>query len=90
MLLCKFHHRFLHEYGYRVELDEQQNPRFFDPRGRRVHETPARSASAGMTDLCRLNAPLVITPGTNTPQWDGERVNYGWVIDDLVQVDRLS
>ena len=90
LLLCKFHHRFVHEYGYRVELDDQQNPRFHDPRGRLVPETPPRPASAGMSDVYRLNAPLAITPSTNTPLWDGQPVNYGWVIDDLVQVDRLE
>ena len=90
LLLCKFHHRFVHEYGYRVELGSHQNPRFYDPHGCLMLEVPSRPASAGMTDVYRLNAPLEITPSTNTPLWDGGRINYDWVIDDLVRVDRLE
>lgn len=68
-------------------------PRFevvFDPHGRLVPTAPARPMTTGMNDLYRLNAPLAITPACNTPLWDGERIHYGWMIDDLVRADQFA
>jgi hypothetical protein len=90
--LCSHHHRYTHEYGYRVELDEAQQPRFFDPRGRRVVETPAPPASAhrGWELVTEANRALAITGDTPACGWDGQPVEYDWVIDALVSVDRSS
>ena len=84
---CSFHHRFVHEYGYRVELDAAQQPQFFDPRGRRVVEIPARPPTAGMLAVHHHNLPLAITATTNLPGWDGAPVDYDRVIDTLLRAD---
>ncbi len=90
--VCSLHHRFVHEYGYRVELDEVQRPRFFDRRGCEVPEVPERPRRerVGLEVIVEGNADLAIDAETNTCLWDGDRVQYGDVIDDLVRVDRLS
>ncbi len=90
--LCSHHHRFVHEYGYRVELDEQQQPRFFDPRGRLVTSTPPRPAPPrlGMRALVDRHRELDVSAETNQPLWDGDPVNYAWVIGDLVRLDGLQ
>jgi hypothetical protein len=90
--LCSFHHRFVHEYGYRVELDEQQEPRFFDARGRLVLQSPPRPVLrwSGMTKLVDDHRDRDISAETNEPRWDGGPVNYAWVIDDLVRADQLQ
>jgi hypothetical protein len=90
--VCEFHHRFVHEYGYRVELDENQQPRFFDPRGRLVTEHVLRPPLrwSGMAKLVESNRELGISAETNEPHWDGERLNYPWIIGDLVRADRLQ
>ena len=80
----------MHEYGYRVELDALQQPQFFDPRGRRVLETPERPPSAGMLALHRQNLPLAITAATNMPGGDGDPVDYDRVIDSLVWVEQMA
>jgi len=82
--LCGHHHRFVHEYGYRIELDAQQQPRFIDPHGRPVLEVPARPRSDGMAEVRRQNLPLEITAATNLPGWDGDDVDYERVIDGLL------
>jgi hypothetical protein len=89
--LCEFHHRFVHEYGYRVELDENQQPRFFDPRGRLVTEHVPRPPLrwSGMAKLVDDHRDLDVSAETNEPHWDGHRLNYPWIIDDLVRVDGL-
>lgn len=41
VLLCPFHHRAVHESGWRVEMHERGAPRFFNPLGARVPAVPA-------------------------------------------------
>ncbi|MGE0402091.1 MAG: DUF222 domain-containing protein [Kofleriaceae bacterium] len=90
--MCSHHHRFVHEYGYRIELDEQKQPRFFDSRNRRVTESSPRPISPrmGMPALVDAHADLDVSAETNEPLWDGDPVNYGWAIDDLVRADQLQ
>ncbi len=40
VLLCPFHHRAVHEGGWRVEMDERGTPRFFTPPGVRIPAVP--------------------------------------------------
>ncbi len=87
--MCSFHHRFVHEYGYRVALGPDQQPQFFDLRGDIVEAVPAQRhpSGLGLSSIHRMNEPLVITPRTNAPRWDGDPVNYDWVIEDLCRRD---
>ena len=90
--LCSHHHRFVHEYGYRVELDAEHQPRFFDPRGRLVSDVPERPTTVrlGMQSLIDDHRALNVSAETNEPGWDGLPVNYDWVIGDLVRADQLQ
>ena len=93
LCMCTFHHRFVHEYGYRVELDAAHHPRFFDPRGRELPAVPAPQAECGARSVDVLhtcNHALEITATTNAPGWDGEPVNYDWVVEDLCRADGLA
>lgn len=89
--MCSSHHRFVHEYGYRIELDDG-GVRFYNPHGLLVRDAPApaRPADLGWAAITRMNAPLDITPVTNAPRWDGEPVNYDWVVEDLCRRDPPS
>lgn len=88
MSLCGHHHRFVHEYGYQVELVDGA-PVFRNQLGWRVPAVPAspRPADLGVEAIRQRNAPLGITPMTNAPRWDGERPNYDWIIEDLCRLD---
>jgi hypothetical protein len=44
-LLCSFHHRYVHEYGYTIELGPDQRPQFRDPHGRLITAAPTRPGS---------------------------------------------
>ena len=48
VLLCPFHHRSVHEGGWRVEMDEWGAPRFFNPLGVRMSVAPAASDIGGL------------------------------------------
>ena len=89
--LCSRHHRFVHEYGYRIELDETQRARFFDPQGREVHACPGRPRppDLGWSAIATANTQLAITADTNVCRWDGDPVDYGHIIDGLVRLDAL-
>ncbi len=89
--LCGYHHRFVHEYGYRMELLDGE-PRFFNPFGLLVRDVPEppRPADLGWATLTRMNRPIAITPATNTPRWDGAPVNYDWAVEDLCRLDPRS
>ena len=81
-----------HPYGYRIELDEHQQPRFYDPQGRRVTDAPPRPTPPrlGMRALVDRHRELDVSAETNQPLWDGDPVNYAWVIGDLVRLDGLQ
>ena len=40
LLLCRFHHRAVHEEGYRVDFPEGGRPNFYDPKGRPLPDAP--------------------------------------------------
>jgi hypothetical protein len=91
-LLCTHHHRYVHEYGYSIELGAGRRPRFRDPIGRLVEAVPARHGGPelGWPQICEANQPLAIDADTIACEWDGSQVDYGMVVDQLVVVDGLA
>jgi hypothetical protein len=90
--LCSHHHRFLHEYGYQVYLDDTGQPVFLEPRGRPVHDVPPRPAppDLGWPAIELANQDLGITPRTGECLWDGRPADYVSAIDELVRLDGLT
>ncbi len=90
--VCSFHHRFVHEYGYSVVLDEQQAPRFFDRGGSEVLDVPERPRPErlGWATVIDLNAALAIDATTGECLWDGDQPDFVDAIDALVRVDGLQ
>jgi 5-methylcytosine-specific restriction endonuclease McrA len=86
MLLCRHHHRLLHEGGYTVRRDDERDFVFVTAAGRVVAAVPAAPAlsyrAPASASLCRLpgnEAYRPVTPAT----WDGSRFDVGYVIDML-------
>jgi hypothetical protein len=88
-LLCSLHHRFVHEYGYAIELGADQRPRFRDPHGRVVAEVPVKPATAalGWPVIRATNAPLSITADTIACGWDGTPARYGTIVGHLLSAE---
>src|SRR5438552_5643281 len=85
-LLCRRHHRAVHEEGYQVERRPDGELRFRRPDGRPLPESsalPTAGDPVGMLrarhDECGLN----IHARTSMPGWLGERLDVGWAIDVL-------
>ena len=87
LLLCRRHHRAVHEEGFTVELSENGDVRFFRPGGRPFPDAPPAPVWADPplgSVHARLDAAgLTINPDTATPDWYGEKLYVVWAIDVL-------
>jgi len=90
-LLCSLHHRYVHEYGYVIELGAAQRPRFRDPHGRLVAAVPScpTVTDLGWPPIRAVNKPLAIDADTIACEWDGNPVDYGAIVGHLVAADGL-
>ena len=84
VLLCRRHHRVVHEEGFRITLNATGDVEFLRPDGRPFPVAPPPPLWAGtplapVTD--RLDQDdITIDPHTATPAWRGERVDIGWAV----------
>ncbi|HZR82112.1 MAG TPA: DUF222 domain-containing protein [Candidatus Binatia bacterium] len=82
--LCRRHHRFVHELGFRVESDGRERFAFFRPSGVEVKaacDVPALGANPleSLRERHRA-AGVAIDASTGYPRWDGTRVDYDHVV----------
>jgi 5-methylcytosine-specific restriction endonuclease McrA len=86
-LLCRRHHRAVHEEGYRVERQADGALQFWRPDGRGLPETPpvSRIPSDPITALRAMNDSrgLRLHARTACPGWLGERLDVAWAIGVL-------
>jgi 5-methylcytosine-specific restriction endonuclease McrA len=86
-LLCRRHHRAVHEEGYQVKRQTDGELRFRRPDGRdlpQVPRPPAVRGNAATTLRARHDADgLVLHARTGGAGWLGERLDVGYAIDVL-------
>jgi 5-methylcytosine-specific restriction endonuclease McrA len=86
-LLCRRHHRAVHEEGYQVDRQPDGALRFRRPDGRLLPEVPPPAAvPADPVQVLRARHDaqgLRLHPWTACPGWLGERLDVGWAIDVL-------
>jgi len=86
-LLCRRHHRAVHEEGYQVDRRPDGTLRFRRPDGRLLPEVPPRVVvPADPVETLRARhdaAGLRVHARTACAGWLGERLNVGWAIDVL-------
>ncbi len=78
VLLCRRHHRLVHEGGFGVRMGADGQPRFNYPDRQEVPAAPDGRfrGNAETIQLINRDAGRVITPETLTPLWLGERIDY--------------
>ena len=86
-LLCRRHHRAVHEEGYEVDRQPDGALRFRRPDGRLLPEVPPPAAvPADPVQALRARHDaqgLRLHARTACPSWLGERLDVGWAIDVL-------
>ena len=87
VLLCRRHHRLLHEGGFSVKMNEERAVQFLDKRGRPLERSPAPPAvgSYPARDLIRRleDAGILITGKESMPAWDGTPMDLPYVMECL-------
>jgi len=89
--LCRRHHRFVHELGWRVELRAGGDALFCDPRGEPVPPVPVSDEIR--TDVIEAlrrelaDAGIDIDAQTSCPAWDGYGPDYGLAVDALLRME---
>jgi hypothetical protein len=86
-LLCRRHHRAVHEEGYQITRGSDDTFQFRRPDGRALPEVP-QPAPVPANPVASLQADhaergLVINSRTACPQWLGERLDVGRALDVL-------
>jgi hypothetical protein len=86
-LLCRRHHRAVHEEGYQVDRQPDGDLRFRRPDGQLLPEVPSPpGVPANPVQILRAKHDaegLRLHARTATPGWLGERLDVGWAIDVL-------
>jgi len=86
-LLCRRHHRAVHEEGYQLERLADGALRFRRPDGRPLPEVPPPTAlpadPVGALRARHETQGLRLHARTACPQWLGERLDVGWAIGVL-------
>lgn len=92
-LLCRRHHTFVHEHGYRIESRDGQLT-FLDARGRPVPaeapRPPCRLDPVAAIVAANRRGGIEIMARTNASAWDGRPLQYDHVIGALWRLERTA
>ena len=84
VLLCRRHHRAVHEEGFGLTLDIDGQPRFTRPDGGALSMVPFPAAWTGdplaLTDTRLAQNGIQIDSATSLPNWYGEHLDLPYVI----------
>ncbi len=86
VLLCRRHHRLLHEGGISVKMNEKGAVQFLDKRGRPLERSPAPPVgSYPARELIRHleDAGIMVTGRESMPAWDGTPIDLPYVMECL-------
>ena len=92
VLLCRRHHRAVHEEGYRIERAVDGELRFFRPQGWEIPfvPPPPRLFRDPLEELSTLldEEGVSIDSKTGFPRWDGGRLDLALAIDGMWHIGR--
>ncbi len=86
VLLCRHHHRLVHEGGYVLQMGTDDAPVFSAPNGDVVPAGPDTRFRGNVFALVtgHRRAGFDIGPGTIIPYWCGDRMDAGMAVDGLL------
>lgn len=86
VLLCRHHHRLVHEGGFGLKRSADGEVRFTTPNGKRIPASAEKRFSGSASELISANEAqgLAITPDTAIPVWWGESMDSSIVVHNLL------
>jgi HNH endonuclease len=85
VLLCRHHHRLVHEGGYRLERRRAGDVLFRRPDGRAIPASPLpQRGDHAAPARANHRAGMTIGPGTCIPISLGEKLDYGLAVESLL------
>ncbi|NNE06189.1 MAG: DUF222 domain-containing protein [Xanthomonadales bacterium] len=86
VLLCRAHHRLVHEGGFGVEMKRGQQVQFTNPRGETLPPAAETRFRGNVFAIHAVNqkSGLGITPKTPVPSWLGEKMDPDMAVDALL------
>ena len=87
LLLCRHHHRMVHEGGFSLALDATGEPVFSAPNGEEIPTAPATRFRGNVFALVTANRreQVEIDAGTLVPDWHGEPMDDSLAVEGLVR-----
>ncbi|RPH43438.1 MAG: HNH endonuclease [Burkholderiales bacterium] len=90
VLLCRRHHRRVHEGGARVRLRDDGAAEFTDALGRRIEAAPPTAGSPDWVVATHRREGPPIDPHTAVGHWRGERLDLGLAVAGLCAEGRVG
>jgi hypothetical protein len=89
VLLCRHHHRLVHEGGFGIRCGTGGEITFSNPRGKTIPTAPQSRSCGNVFALfaAHRQAGIHITPNTPIPAWFGERMDDSMAIEGLLQLE---
>ncbi len=89
VLLCRTHHRFVHEEGFGVHSKPNGRIDFTDPKGKTIPITADGRFRGNVESLTGENdqAGIEITAETGKCRWDGEGMDDNHAITCMLQLE---
>jgi hypothetical protein len=87
LLLCRYHHRLVHEGGYELELNTANEAVFTAPNGKAIPQGPDTRSRGNVFALTTGNRAerVEIGPRTLVPRWYGDKMDDGMAVDGLLR-----
>lgn len=92
VLLCRHHHRLVHEGGFGLRRSAEGEILFTNPEGMQIPQSAEKRFSGNVFSLTQENEELglAITPETPIPNWWGESMDSSIVVHNLMLRDRID
>jgi len=92
VLLCRHHHRLVHEGGFGLMRSLDGDIQFTTPKGKPIPESGEKRFSGSVSSLTLENEELgiAISPQTSIPDWWGESMDSSIVVHNLTLRDQMK
>ena len=89
VLLCRYHHRLIHEGGFTVTARDDGKLQFFTPNDVWIQAVPALTTPSTNVETFTEEVGINVSAETLLPMWHGERMDMGMAVEGLINPGEL-